>query len=190
MISTLADFWDEVLGDGSEGSGKFVEGVFGPMWREGPTGALQEKEIENWESQEDELKEFGLLQTAFTACGYAIDAMKAEKAGHTLEAWKFLASANYWLGATVGAWSLRKDRPLTVQELAVRGAASRHAENRAMKAEVFAWMDEHNAKYRSLDSAAEAIANKVAPIKFRTARDWIGEWKKLRSAGTPFGGGF
>lgn len=185
MISSLADFWDEVIGNGAPDSGKFMEGVFGPMWREGPPGPVHEQDLRNWESQDDDLKSFGLLQTAFTACGYAIDAMKADKDGEPLEAWRLLSSANYWLGATLGAWSLRKNQPLTVQELAIRGATSRHAEHRAMKSEVFAWMDENSSKYRSLDSAAEAIANKIAPIKFRTARDWIGDWKKLRSAGTP-----
>ncbi len=63
-------------------------------------------------------------------------------------------------------------------------AYSRHAEHRAMKQDVFAWLDANMGQFKSMDSAAEAIAGKVAPIKWRTARDWVGEWKKRRSAGT------
>ena len=65
------------------------------------------------------------------------------------------------------------------------GAAGRHTENRAIKQDVFAWLDTNMPNFKSMDSAAEAIAGKVAPVKFRTARDWVGEWKKLRSTGTP-----
>ncbi|TDP63006.1 hypothetical protein [Roseateles toxinivorans] len=64
-------------------------------------------------------------------------------------------------------------------------AGKRHAENRAMKAEVFAWLDANMAQYKSMDAAAQAIAGVVVPVTFRTARDWVVGWKKLRSAGTP-----
>lgn len=65
------------------------------------------------------------------------------------------------------------------------GADARHAENRAMKQEVFDWLDVNFSTQKSMDAAAEAIAGKVVPVSFRTARDWVGEWKKLRSTGTP-----
>ena len=64
-------------------------------------------------------------------------------------------------------------------------AMARHAENHSLKAEVFAWCDANAADYKSMDAAAWDIAGKIAPVVFRTARDWVGEWKKLRSAGTP-----
>jgi hypothetical protein len=66
----------------------------------------------------------------------------------------------------------------------VSNANKRHAENRSMKAEVFVWLDANMVKFTSMDSAAEGIT-KQQPIAFRTARDWVGEWKKLRSTGTP-----
>ena len=69
--------------------------------------------------------------------------------------------------------------------LAKAGVTARHQENRAIKQDVFAWLDTNMPNFKSMDSAAEAIAGKVAPVKFRTARDWVGEWKKLRSTGTP-----
>ena len=76
-----------------------------------------------------------------------------------------------------------------VRESALKGAAQasagkRHKENRAMKAEVFEWLDKNAAQFRSLDSMATAIAGKVAPIAFRTARAWVGEHRNLRSAST------
>ena len=66
-------------------------------------------------------------------------------------------------------------------------ALKRHSENHAMKADVFAWLDSNFANYKSMESAATAIfENKLVPIKsWRTARDWVSEWKKLRSASTP-----
>ena len=68
--------------------------------------------------------------------------------------------------------------------LAKTAAQARHTENRSMKADVFKWLDAQMADFRSMDAAAEAIT-KQQPIVFRTARDWVGDWKKLRSAGTP-----
>lgn len=63
-----------------------------------------------------------------------------------------------------------------------KGAEKRHAEHRVMKAEVFAWLDVNMSSFKSMDKAAEAIAGKVAPIAFRTARAWVGAWKKVRAA--------
>lgn len=62
-------------------------------------------------------------------------------------------------------------------------ALKRHAENHAMKSEVFQWLDANRGKFKSMDAAAEAIT-KQQPIAFRTARAWTGDWKKLRSTGT------
>lgn len=67
--------------------------------------------------------------------------------------------------------------------LAKAGASARHAEHRAMKADVFDWLDAH-LPFRSIESAAAAIA-KQQPIAHVTARDWYKEWKKLRSASRP-----
>ena len=66
----------------------------------------------------------------------------------------------------------------------VARALKRHTENHAMKTEVFAWLDANMVSFKSMDAAAQAIT-KQQPIAFRTARDWVGEWKKVRSTGTP-----
>lgn len=67
------------------------------------------------------------------------------------------------------------------QYLARKAANIRHAENRSMKESVLRWCDAHLNDFKSMDAAAEAIAGKLVPIKFRTAREWIGEWKKSQS---------
>jgi hypothetical protein len=67
--------------------------------------------------------------------------------------------------------------------LAKAAAQARHSENREMKAEVFTWLDVNMPSYKSMDAAAQAIIRQQ-PIAFRTARDWVGDWKKLRAAGT------
>lgn len=79
-------------------------------------------------------------------------------------------------GATSGAREAIADR-------AKLGAAARHKENRDMKDEAFAWLNLNMERFSSLDSAAAAIAGSVLPITFRTARDWVGQWKKLQSSG-------
>lgn len=63
-------------------------------------------------------------------------------------------------------------------------ALKRHVENHQMKRDVFAWLDQNYSASTSMDSTASAIAGKVVPVAWRTARDWITEWKKLRSAST------
>lgn len=63
-------------------------------------------------------------------------------------------------------------------DIALVAANARHAENRAMKQEVWDWYKANEQNYRSMDAAAEAIAGKVAPVAFRTARAWIGEYRQ------------
>lgn len=68
--------------------------------------------------------------------------------------------------------------------LAKTAASARHAENRAMKQQVFEWCDSYMAQAPSMDAAASRVAGVVVPVAWRTVRDWMTEWKKLRSAGT------
>lgn len=70
-------------------------------------------------------------------------------------------------------------------EVSKAGQDKRHAENRAMKHQVFVHLDQEFSKYRSMDQAAEAIAGKLVPVTFRTVREWVAEWRKVRPAGKP-----
>lgn len=67
-------------------------------------------------------------------------------------------------------------------EISKKGAEKRHKEHRSMKSEVFKWLDNNMDDFKSMDKAAEHIAKNRVPVAFRTARAWVGEWKKLRSA--------
>lgn len=61
-------------------------------------------------------------------------------------------------------------------------AARRHIENHAMRRQVFDWLDANMVNHRSMDSAASAIAGRVVPVTWRTARAWVTDWKRDRSA--------
>lgn len=67
---------------------------------------------------------------------------------------------------------------------AQKGAFKRHEENRAMKAEVFTWLDSNFHSKVSKDKTAEIVARTVVPVQFRTARSWIDDWQKQRSTST------
>ncbi|WP_176314666.1 hypothetical protein [Burkholderia vietnamiensis] len=89
----------------------------------------------------------------------------------------------FMLGA-IAATDNGGDEIERVRAFARSGADARHAENRAMREQVFEWCAQRLNEYPSLDAAAEA-AQSVVPVKFRTARAWVGQYaKRLRSAGT------
>jgi hypothetical protein len=52
-------------------------------------------------------------------------------------------------------------------------ADEKHAENRAMKAQVLEWYTANKASFRTKDEAAAAAATKIVPAKVRTIRDWL-----------------
>jgi hypothetical protein len=62
-------------------------------------------------------------------------------------------------------------------ETARAGGHARHAENKSMREDVFLWADSNMTNFKSMD--------KLVPVSFRTVRDWLGEWKKLRAASKP-----
>ncbi len=64
-----------------------------------------------------------------------------------------------------------------ISHAATKAARKRHAETDAMKGEVFAWCAAHLNEYPSMESAA-GVAIKLVPVAFRTARDWISEYRK------------
>lgn len=69
--------------------------------------------------------------------------------------------------------------------MARTAAAARHRENHAMKTEVFSWMSANWEAGHSLDDFASRIAGSVVPLKWRTVREYLTEWNKMRSTGTP-----
>lgn len=62
-----------------------------------------------------------------------------------------------------------------------RGAHLRHTKNREKAEAIKAWYRENSTKYRSMDAAAEAVAD-ILGVSFRTARKHVGEEaRELRS---------
>ena len=180
----LSRFWDEVSDCTEEDEGKFLNKIFVDMLAGNDTGEEQESILNHWsDDQPSEMQPLALMQASFTSCAYAAQAMNELNNNKLSQAWRSISRSNYWLGVIIGTWSLRKDQPESIKDVAKRGAAARHLENRSMKIDVFKWAEENMANFKSIDSAAEAIAGSLVPVKFRTARGWIGEWKKLRSAG-------
>ncbi|MET3459787.1 hypothetical protein [Variovorax atrisoli] len=173
----------------------FLENVFKPLWDDPETSGAQQideiKKIEDmpdWFGQEPITPEGRSaaikIATAHAACAYCVQAMKAPK--ESSEAWSYAIEAARWVGILQGFHSRTGlENANSASQLARLGAAAAHAENRAMKALVMTWCDSNMGQFKSMDAAAEAVAGKLVPVKFRTARQWIGDWRKLRSAGTP-----
>ena len=70
-----------------------------------------------------------------------------------------------------------------MSEMGSRGGKAAQQENLSIKNDAFAWLDTNRSKFKSMDETAEAMVKaKLANISFRTYRDWVGEWKKLRSS--------
>ena len=53
----------------------------------------------------------------------------------------------------------------------------------ANKDQAFDWLRSNMQNYKSMDATAEAIAGKIVPVTFRTARKWVKEYKDIQSAG-------
>ena len=122
------------------------------------------------------------ISVGMTACAFAVQALKAEK--DSREGWYYVTQAYRWLGILQGTISGRgMEQGVDAMKFSLAGLDARHSENRKMKADVFAWCDANMHKYKSMDSAAEAIAGKEVPVTFRTARSWIAAWKKSQSTG-------
>lgn len=64
-------------------------------------------------------------------------------------------------------------------------AIKRNAENRQLREFALKHYADNISSFKSMDDAAEKIAEKIVPAKFRAVRNWITQYhKNLRSAGT------
>ncbi len=124
------------------------------------------------------LKVQGLVVEALMSIDAFVELVLSDK---IFEAMPWLSSAyKFQMEAAHYAW------PVADRSSNAKSAANvRHADTRAMKKIVFDWCDENMSRFSSMDDAALDIAETFVPQKFRTVRDWMTYWKKLRSAGTP-----
>jgi hypothetical protein len=128
-----------------------------------------------------------LVRMAAISCAYCVQSLKAMHAGDEINAWRFLADANYWRGVTVGMWTSKQFLASSaLKEMSRKGADKTNAENRALRAFALEHYEKHRASFSSVEAAAQAIAGKIVPVAHRTVRDWIASHNKSkRSAGTP-----
>lgn len=183
-LGRLSMVWDDFADKTGTGHGEFLPKIFSDVWENGSRGEDFEKELDEWEFVPPDIQPLGLIQAVLICTAYACQGMRAQKADDMHLAWNYTTKCKYWLGIVLGAWSIRKDN--SVQGSFARlGAQARHSENRAIKSEVMAWLDANKTLALNGEETASEIAGKIAPIKWRTAREYITEWKKLRSAGKP-----
>lgn len=119
---------------------------------------------------DDGFHPFAALVAAILCAEAARDTWKDAR---TNEAWSYAIDGRYWAcKAMYEIAELNAASPNgAVVAFAKIGAAARHAENRAMKRDAIdAYM---HGDFASKNEAAEYIARKVVPVKFRTARDWL-----------------
>jgi hypothetical protein len=191
VIGALGRIWDNWFP-----AHDFTEAMFKPLWDENTSGRKQLDALARFENDPetewapgeplttDGREAIMKIMVMAVSCAYCIQALREKK--NSTRAWSYVADANQWLGVLQGLITGLDSRlKLSASELGRKGAAAAHAENRAMKAIVLEWCDKNMPLHKSMDAAAEAIAGKLVPVKFRTAREWIGEWKKLRSGGAP-----
>jgi hypothetical protein len=119
-----------------------------------------------------------LLQELAVAGLLELDNLLSELAyrGNLWHAMRFQSSVFHWV--TMVHAFVRERFIRSQSDIALVAAHARHAETRAMKQEVWEWYKANEQSYRSMDAAAEAIAGKIVPVAFRTARAWIGEYRK------------
>jgi len=122
-----------------------------------------------------------------TMQGLAVEAMLAVDGfllciskGEFVESMPWLVSAN----TNIIQCTCQAQKILgSVSENARAAANIRHVENRAMKADIFAWLDANMTVEMSMDKATDQMMEaKLVPVTSRTIRGWVGEWKKLRPA--------
>lgn len=112
---------------------------------------------------------------------------ESEKETEEIEAW--MLSINDFIRTRLDLYSLMEFCSLHMKGIAkdraLKNTLKRHAENHSLRDTVYLWVDENIKPGMALDSAASEVAGKIVPLKWRTVRDHLTEWKKLRSASTP-----
>lgn len=139
---------------------------------------LEEEEAEFWKPEVEESRGHSiLLMTIYASMAHCAEARRPEKSLN--RQWWHISWASMYLGLLRGTISGRQmGMRAAIRTRAVKAAAGRHKETNEMKKEVFEWLDENMGQFKSMDAAAEAV-RRVAPVGFRTARDWVGYWKKM-----------
>lgn len=176
--------------DAGQLSGTFADSVFRKIWADQETTGEKALEMLTKVGSAEPKLDVRSYPAGFwltlVSCAYCVQAIRAVKDGSLVSASWHSMQASRFEGMVFGIDTGVEVGILLPGDIlkrnARKGAMSRHAENHAMKALVFDWYSENGANFRSMDKAAEAIAGKLVPVSFRTARVWLAEFKKVRLA--------
>lgn len=160
-------------------SRQFINVVFFPLW---DNDIDPDESVNEWL---DSLRNgfHPSVLAAEIAAAMCAKAFRTYSRGETAAAWSYAIDAESWLGTLFAGTTAMLGREEARSNMAKKGADATHAENRSMKAEVFAWLVDNRAQFKSKEKAASAITSRQ-PITHRTAYNWVTEWEKLQSAGT------
>lgn len=166
-LYTMAEAWAAGLRKPGE---DFLRVIFGAFTGDGELAHYDCDEFCNEARTVEATDGPQVLVIASFAIGaaYGAAAMKSDSARQVHRAWTYATDA-VWeaagLSARIGAQIEQRSA------FGRMGAAARHEEDRALKREAIeAYL---NGSYLSKDAAAEAIAGKVVPVRFRTVRAWL-----------------
>ena len=185
-LLSLDRCWQDIFQNEKDKVDTFPEKVIRVIWVENITSATELDELlKEYKGVAEEYDRVQVLQLSRISCAHVCQAIKNINGPNHPDAWIEFGEGAFWAGAAIGAMAIIEKSLASMNDFSRLGAVARHAENHAMKADVFKWLDQNMHKHGSADSAAEAIFGKVVPVTFRTAQLWVSQWKKLRSTGTP-----
>jgi len=118
-----------------------------------------------------------LLAAIYASLAHCVEARRSKQSLN--QRWGHISWAFMYLGMLRGTISGRQmGTRAAIRARAARAAAARHKETNAMKQQAFEWLSQNRGQYKSMDSTADAL-QKVVPVVWRTARDWVGLHKKM-----------
>lgn len=137
--------------------------------------AEEERRLFKEPNLEEEIGHVIRLMTVYAALAHCAEAQRAdtaaEKLFHMCWAYTDLGRCRGMMaGEVVGRLGAIKMR-------AKQGAAGRHKETHAIKQQVFNWLAENIAQFKTNTAAADAV-RKVAPLTHDTAIGYVREFKK------------
>ena len=114
------------------------------------------------------------------ACLFVVQAVRADVLrAPEKEQWELACEARRRLGMLQGYMLGNRERGQSLSAMAKSGADALHKENREMKQQAFDWLANNLDRFKSMESAAEAL-REVVPLKHRTLVDYVRSFKKAK----------
>jgi|GEM_PF-6516825 len=123
------------------------------------------------------------------AAAQTAESLSGIKRGDREAAWNSLSQAQFWLGTLCDIpkepsselSSMATEQATRIISQRARNAAAKaHAENRAIRDEAYAWLDEHFDREKMTVSRAAEALQKIVPVELSTRLTYVKNWKKSR----------